>query len=211
LSEILEAEGIDAKTLSKRVKAVHAGKRRLELKSFQVVAQATIERKRLTIKHFNRSRNEHTDRDISPQQLVHYRDNWYVDAWCHLRNKLQSFSVDAITHCDILEDAAKEVSQKDIKVIMQSGYGIFGGEANHWAKLKFSAVRARWVQAEEWHPEQKGTVNKDGTYTLEFPYSDERELLGDILRFGADVEVLAPKTLRTSLLNAAAETLKLYK
>ena len=77
--------------------------------------------------------------------------------------------------------------------------------------LKFSAVRARWVQAEEWHPEQKSTVNKDGTYTLEFPYSDERELLGDILRFGADVEVLAPKSLRTSLLNAATETLKLYK
>jgi len=61
--------------------------------------------------------------------------------------------------------------------------------------LKFSSVRARWVQAEEWHPEQKGMVNKDGTYTLEFPYSDERELLGDILRFGSDVEVLAPNDL----------------
>ncbi|MEY3525262.1 MAG: hypothetical protein RIR92_1327, partial [Pseudomonadota bacterium] len=55
------------------------------------------------------------------------------------------------------------------------------------------------------------TVNKDGTYTLEFPYSDERELLGDILRFGSDVEVLAPKSLRASLLNAATGTLKLYK
>jgi len=142
---------------------------------------------------------------------VHYRDNWYVDAWCHLRNKLLNFSVDAITHCDILEDTAKEVSQKDIKVIMQSGYGIFGGEACQWAKLKFNAVRARWVQAEEWHPEQKSIVNKDGTYTLEFPYSDERELLGDILRFGADVEVLAPKSLRSSLLSAANDTLKLYK
>ena len=76
--------------------------------------------------------------------------------------------------------------------------------------MKFSAVRARWVQAEEWHPEQKSTVNKDGTYTLEFPYSDERELLGDILRFGSDVEVLAPKSLRTSLLNAATETLNRY-
>ena len=82
---------------------------------------------------------------------------------------------------------------------------------SNWAKLKFSAVRARWVQAKEWHPEQKSTVNKDGTYTLEFPYSDERELLGDILRLGEDVEVLAPKTLRTSLLNAVTETLKLYK
>ena len=211
LSEILEKEGIDAKALTKRVRAVHAGKRRLELKNFQVVAQATFERKRLHIEHYNRGRNEHTHRDISPQQLVHYRDNWYIDAWCHLRNKLQSFSVDAITHCDILEDAAKEVSQKDIKVIMQSGYGIFGGEANHWAKLKFNAVRARWVQAEEWHPEQKSTVNKDGTYTLEFPYSDDRELLGDILRFGPDVQVLGPKSLRVSVINVLKEANKGYE
>ena len=77
--------------------------------------------------------------------------------------------------------------------------------------MKFTAVRARWVQAEEWHPEQKSTVNKDGTYTLEFPYSDERELLGDILRFGSDVEVLEPQSLRKSLMNSAAETLNLYK
>jgi predicted DNA-binding transcriptional regulator YafY len=94
---------------------------------------------------------------------------------------------------------------------MQSGYGIFGGEANHWAKLKFSAVRARWVQAEEWHPEQKSTINKDGTYTLEFPYSDERELLGDILRFGADVEVLGPKILRASLIRTVAKTRDQYR
>lgn len=211
MADLLTSEGLDSASLTKRVRAVHAGKRRLELKCFQSLAQATLERKKVHIHHYNRQRGETTERDISPQQLVHYRDNWYVDAWCHLRNKLLNFSVDAITNCDILEDAAKEVSQKDIKVIMQSGYGIFGGEANHWAKLKFSSVRARWVQAEEWHPEQKGTVNKDGTYTLEFPYSDERELLGDILRFGADVEVLAPKSLRTSVIDAATQALKLYK
>ena len=211
MTDLLSSEGLDSASLTKRVRAVHAGKRKLELKCFQSLAQATLERKKVKVQHYNRQRDETTERDISPQQLVHYRDNWYVDAWCHLRNKLQSFSVDVITNCHILEETAKEVSQKDIKVIMQSGYGIFGGEANHWARLKFSAIRARWVQAEEWHPEQKGTVNKDGTYTLEFPYSDDRELLGDILRFGADVEVLAPKSLRTSLLNAATQTLELYK
>jgi predicted DNA-binding transcriptional regulator YafY len=36
----------------------------------------------------------------------------------------------------------------------------------------------------------------DGRYELVIPYADERELLGDILRFGADVEVLAPARLR---------------
>jgi predicted DNA-binding transcriptional regulator YafY len=207
---LLASEGLDIASLTKRVRAVHAGKRRLGLKCFQALAQATLERKKVHVHHFNRQRGETTERDISPQQLVHYRDNWYVDAWCHLRNKLLNFSVDAIMECDILPEAAKELSQKDIRIVMQSGYGIFGGEAHNWAKLKFSAVRARWVQAEEWHPEQKGTPSEDGSYTLEFPYSDERELLGDILRFGADVEVLGPKSLRQSVQRAVEQLAKMY-
>jgi predicted DNA-binding transcriptional regulator YafY len=210
ITEILELEGIDAKALSKRVKVVHAGKRRLELKNFQAVTQATLERKRLRITHFNRGRNVYTERDISPQQLVHYRDNWYVDAWCHLREKLQSFSVDAITECQILETATKEVSQKEINSTMQSGYGIFGGEAKHWAKLKFTPERARWVQAEEWHPEQRTTLHKDGSYTLEIPYADERELLGDVLLFGPDVEVIGPQSLRRSLISSLKRSIANY-
>jgi len=210
LADLLASEGLDATALTKRVRAVHAGKRRLTLKCFQALAQATLERKQVRVQHYNRQRDETTDRVISPQQLVHYRDNWYVDAWCHLRNKLLNFSVDAIVQCDILPEAAKELSQKDIRIVMQSGYGIFGGEAHHWAKLKFSAVRARWVQAEEWHPEQQGTINEDGSYTLEFPYSDERELLGDILRFGADVEVLGPPSLRQSTQRAVEQLSDMY-
>ena len=210
LSDLLASEGLDSTSLTQRVRAVHAGKRRLELKCFETLAEATLARKRVHIHHFNRQRNETTTRDISPQQLVHYRDNWYVDAYCHLRNRLLNFSVDAITQCDMLDTAAKEVSQKEIKASMQSGYGIFGGEANHWAKLKFSPLRARWVQAEEWHPEQKGTLNPDGSYTLEIPYADERELLGDILRFGADVEVLGPPSLKKSMALTVEKMKNLY-
>ena len=169
MADLLASEGLDIASLTKRVRAVHAGKRRLGLKCFQALAQATLERKKVHVHHFNRQRGETTERDISPQQLVHYRDNWYVDAWCHLRNKLLNFSVDAIMQCDILPEAAKELSQKDIRIVMQSGYGIFGGEAHNWAKLKFSAVRARWVQAEEWHPEQKGTPSEDGSYPWSSP------------------------------------------
>ena len=49
-----------------------------------------------------------------------------------------------------------------------------------------------------------------GSYLLKFPYSREPELVMDILKYGADVEVLAPESLRTAVsaqINAAA---KLY-
>ena len=81
LDDMLASQGLDAATLTQRVRAVHAGKRRLTLTSFETVAKATLERKQIQIEHLNRETGQTLLRDISPQQLVHYRDNWYVDAW----------------------------------------------------------------------------------------------------------------------------------
>ena len=134
-----------------------------------------------------------------------------MDAWCHKREKLLSFSVDAITRCDILEETAKEMDQKEVQKQMQTGYGIFSGQDVKWAKLKFSAERARWVQNEEWHPEQKGTINSDQSYTLELPYSDERELIADILGFGPEVEVMSPDSLKDKVFETVKSMMTVYK
>jgi predicted DNA-binding transcriptional regulator YafY len=63
----------------------------------------------LKIRHYSRQTGEETERVISPQQLVYYRDNWYVDSWCHLRDGIRSFSIDAIRHAEMLKEKAKEV------------------------------------------------------------------------------------------------------
>ena len=104
----------------------------------------------------------------------------------------------------------KEIDSEQLQKQMQSGYGIFGGQAKAWAELKFTVERARWVQHEEWHPDQKGTLHKDGTYTLEVPYSDERELIGDILRMGSDVKVMGPAQLTKQVKTIVQNLLKQY-
>ncbi len=210
LDDMLTGQGLSAETLSQRVRLVHAGKRRMKLKCFELVAKATLERKQIKIQHFNRQTGKTIERTISPQQLVHYRDNWYVDAWCHLRKEVRSFAVDAISECEQLEVDAKELDADRLRTSMQSGYGIFGGAVKGWAKLKFTPERARWVKHEEWHPEQKGHEEADGSYVLEIPYSDERELVGDILRFGSDVKVLSPSTLIKSVCNTLNEAAHTY-
>jgi predicted DNA-binding transcriptional regulator YafY len=210
LNSILTSQGLSAETLTQRVRLLHAGKRRMPLQSFEAVAKGTLERKQVQILHLNRQSGEKLDRVISPQQLLYYRDNWYVDAWCHLRGGVRSFAIDAIETAQVLDKPAKELDPPTLKKHMSSGYGIFGGQANAVAKLQFSAIRARWVQFEEWHPDQKGTLAKDGSYTLEVPYSDERELIGDILRFGADVKVLGPDSLVRQLRKELEKTLVRY-
>jgi predicted DNA-binding transcriptional regulator YafY len=204
LRAVLDKGDHSAAEVERRIHVLQQAARKSKLEHFEVVASAVLKRKRLSIRHYNRQRNEETERTISPQHLVHYRGNWYVDAWCHKAEDVRSFALDAIRSALLLDQKAKEVPKMDLDEHFQSGYGIFAGKNVLWAKLRFTPERARWVSSEDWHPKQKSFFEADGSYVLEVPYSDDRELLMDILKFGADVEVLAPAELRRK----ARETLK---
>jgi predicted DNA-binding transcriptional regulator YafY len=58
------------------------------------------------------------------------------------------------------------------------------------------------VSAQNWHPNQRAHIEKDGSYVLEVPYAEDRELVMEILKYGADVEVLEPAALRERVGNA---------
>jgi predicted DNA-binding transcriptional regulator YafY len=77
--------------------------------------------------------------------------------------------------------------------------------------LRFTPERARWVASEEWHPRQKARFEPGGAYVLEVPYGDDRELLMDILKYGPDVEVLAPPALRERVAEALTAARRLYR
>lgn len=197
--------------VERRIRILHQGARGLALPWFELVANAVLGRHRLDIAYRGRGRGERTERQISPQRLVHYRENWYVDAWCHLRNDLRSFAVDAIEAATPLEAKAKTVPERDLDEVLAAGYGIFSGRTTQSATLRFSAERARWVAAEMWHPSQRGRTEADGSYLLELPFSDPRELVMDILRHGAEVEVIGPAALREQVATELAATLQRYR
>ncbi len=210
LNKLMEKSGLSSQDVSQRIRIVHAGKRTVTTKQFQAVAAATMARKRLKIKHFKRQDGSTLEREVSPQRLVHYRDNWYLDAWCHVRDGLRSFSVDAIAELQVLEAEAKEVTARSIDETFGVGYGIFGGTPKAVAALKFTRERARWVAKETWHPQQESHTEPDGSYILSVPYSDDREIVGDIMRFGADVQVLEPAELRAKVQRELLEAVGRY-
>ena len=210
LRALLGSAEHDIDEVEKRIKVVQVGARRSNAEHFARIAKAVLSRRQVAITYYSRGSGEETERNLSPQRLVNYRGNWYVDAWCHLRGDLRSFSVDAIRKADVLTDRAKAVAEKDLKEYFETSYGIFRGKANKVAKLRFTPERARWVAGEVWHPQQKGEFEKDGSYLLEVPYHDDRELVMDVLRHGADVEVVGPKELRDATVQALRTALANY-
>ena len=177
---------------------------------FHVVASATLQRRKLRLTYHGRERDKVTERTVSPQHIVHYRDNWYLDAWCELRKDLRSFAVDKIKNAVETTDKADDVVAQKLNEHYASSYGIFAGKANKIAVLRFSKERARWVADERWHPQQAGQYLTDGRYELRIPYRDERELVMDILRHGAEVEVVSPPPLREKIAAQIRATIQIY-
>jgi predicted DNA-binding transcriptional regulator YafY len=198
------------KELRKRLKVFGMSARKGSIESFEEVGSALLKRKRLQMTYYARGTNISTEREISPQRLIFYRDNWYLDAYCHLRKDLRSFALDGISKALINNTKADEISEKELQEHFAESYGIFSGKASQRAKLKFSPEKARWVSSETWHGQQVGGFDKEGNYLLEFDYNQDPELVMDILKYGSGVEVLAPASLRKRVKDEIKKTLSNY-
>jgi proteasome accessory factor C len=178
---------------------------------FNKIASALFDRRQLHLTYVARSSGETTERDVSPQTLVYYRDNWYLDAWCHLKNELRTFALENIHSAARLDQPAKVFTRAELDDYFSSAYGIFSGKAEHLARLKFTPERARWIKDEHWHSEQQGRRLEDGSYELAVPFSDHRELLMDILKHGRHVEVLEPEFLRRAVRDEVQAMTEIYR
>ena len=198
VEEILEHTGADPGEVARRIRVLAMARRPVAGLVFRTAADAVLRRRRMRFLYKSRSRpgDRERGRDVSPQRLVHYRDNWYLDGWCHEQNALRIFALDQMREPSITDETAHEVDVAELDRVLKSGYGIFAGEASAVAVLRFTPERAQWVSKEQWHPAQEGRLLEDGAYELRLPYSRPEELVMDVLKHGPHIEVVEPADLR---------------
>lgn len=211
LKLLLGADSLQPEQIRRRIRILHMTSRPVGPKHFQVVSMATLSRQRLYLTYRSRSSGEDTAREVSPQRLVYYRANWYLDSWCHLRNELRSFALDMIREAEIRPGSADEIPDQELDAHLGSGYGIFAGAARETAVLRFEPHIAQWVSREIWHARQSQRFEESGHFILSVPYAQEYELAMDILRYGANVEVLAPAKLRRNVQAQLRDAAGLYE
>jgi proteasome accessory factor C len=109
------------------------------------------------------------------QRLTHYRENWYLNARCYTRQALHGFAVDLIRQPELRDQPAEAIADPD----------------------RF--IGARWLAAEAWQARYQGDPLRDDRDELHGPYSRAEGLILDVLRCGADVEVLVRSALRADV------------
>jgi predicted DNA-binding transcriptional regulator YafY len=201
LQGLIGGDAAESRELMRRIKVIGTARRRVPSRWFELLGSALVQRRRVWLRYFKRSDRRESEREVSPQRLVHYRATWYLDAWCHASDGLRRFALDAVREARVRETKAKNVPVRELEAALDAGYGIYGGgDAKvKWATLLFDADAAQWVASEEWHPQQKSRHLADGRYELQVPYADATELTMDILRHGDSVQVLGDKALAAAI------------
>ncbi|MBX3622473.1 MAG: WYL domain-containing protein [Rhizobacter sp.] len=212
LQGMLGADEGEARELMRRVKLISTARRRAPSRHFELLGSALVQRKRVWLRYFKRSDRRESERVVSPQRLVNYRNTWYLDAWCHASEGLRRFALDAIREAKLEDTRARHVAVKELEAELDAGYGIYSGASTklRWATLVFNADAAQWVAVEEWHPQQQGRWLADGRYELRVPYADPTELAMDILRHGDSVTVAGDKALAASIAQRLHRAAALY-
>jgi predicted DNA-binding transcriptional regulator YafY len=210
LHGMLGATEAQAAELMQRVRIAGTARRPVPPLAFERVGDALLARRRIHLLYLNRRRGERSEREVSPQRLVHHRHTWYLDAWCHRADGLRRFALDAIESARVLDGAAREVQVAEVEAALDRGYGIFAGADVQWATLHFDAEAAAWVRQEEWHPEQQGRALEGGGWELRLPFVDITELAMDVLRHGEHVQVIAPPALREAVRGQLQAALAAY-
>jgi predicted DNA-binding transcriptional regulator YafY len=200
----------EADSIVHKLKLIEMSARGFNEQVFSDLVSAMHNNRQIIFSFWHRQRNEKTQRHVSPLQLVRYRDRWLLDAWCHDRQALRSFSLEAIDSVQALGASALAVDANVQQKHFASSYGIFSGVAEKYAVLLFSEFMARWIKDEIWHPQQQCKTLSDGRYQLTLPYAQDIELIQDILKYGAEVEVIEPAELRAKVAQAIQNMASVY-
>ena len=211
ITNLLELGDHTTGEINKRIRILSMGNRAFNHAYFEIISSAILARQQLQITYYHRKKNTETVRIVSPQRLIFYRDNWYLDTWCHLRDGLRTFAVESIKKAEIIPEKSKDIDEEVLDKELGSAYGIFSGTDTQTVKLRFEPTISRWISKEQWHPEQVGKYDDDGYYLLTFPYHEDIELIQDILKYGNNVEVISPKSLVNKVLEKLEASIKQYK
>ncbi len=180
--------------------AIHQQSRLDTSNNFKPLLRA-VDEQRCIKTHYQARSSGASERMLSPQRLLYYRENWYLIAWCHSKHAMRTFAVEKFTHIEASDDAFHSVPEPQLKAFYADTYGIFGGEKTGTASIQFSANVAKWVRDELWHSQQVLEAQQDGGVIMHLPIGDNlTELVRDLMRYGADIRIFQPEELRKALL-----------
>jgi len=167
------------------------------------LASALAERHPLRIRYYTASRDEVSEREVEPRQLLVVDGRSYLEAWCRRAEDIRMFRVDRIDDVEVLPDVLQRVPDD-----AQEAHELFElADELPLAVLELAPAHG-WVA--EYYPVQEVQQLEHGRLRVSLRYTDAEWMLRLVLGLGAGVSVLSPPDLSGRLHARARAALAAY-
>jgi proteasome accessory factor B len=180
------------------------------VRAVEVLTRAWADR-RLARIHYRAPNRETTERVIEPYFLEVSRSEpaAYVIGFDRLRKAIRTFKIERIERAELLSEPYVIPPDFDPYRYLAGSWGVMDDAAvNVW--LRFSSVVAPRVRESVWHHSQQLNELEGGGCELRMEVGGIREIRSWVLSWGADVEVLAPDSLRAEVEDHGRRMAALY-
>jgi predicted DNA-binding transcriptional regulator YafY len=181
------------------------------IQAVEVLTRAWADRRLVRLQYRSSSRDV-TERVIAPYFMEVSRSTpaAYVIAHDQLRNSLRTFKIERIERAELLNTTYTIPESFDPYSYLARSWGVMD-EAEVEVHLRFAPAAAGRVRESVWHHSQRLIEQADGGCELFITVGGTREICPWVLGWGAEVEVLAPDSLREEVASHGRRMAEMYR
>ncbi len=168
---------------------------------------AAVKKQTVKIVYYTMSRRQETSRKVDPYKIWYFNGSFYLVGQCHLRNDIRTFALERIKLLTVTKEEFKVPDDFSIEELMSGSFGVIKGKPEK-IRVLFDADIAGYIEEKVWHESQKLHKYDDGSVIFEADVAVTDDLKAWILGWGADAEVLEPKSLIKEM---KEETLRMFE
>ena len=175
-----------------------------------VILDGVKSNRKLCIKYRAFDRTLTSDILLEPYFVRIFRQRWYVIGYASPDGEIRTYALDRISDVHLTTETFNE-PDVTAEEFYKYSFGIFTDKGSpKTIKLKVSYKQAKYFRALPLHHSQQEEIHD--SYSI-FTYNmlTTFDLIQEILRYGSDIEVLTPKTLRVKVSEELQKALEAYK
>jgi predicted DNA-binding transcriptional regulator YafY len=180
----------------------------LKPENFDTLAKATAQRRQLELTYRKPGRRETERRVVDPYHLANINGEWFLFAWCHLRQDIRTFVPARIQAVKLTGQTFVRPQKFSLTKRLRDSFGVQSGQGQFQVVIRFNELVADYIREKKWHESQALRELPDGGVELSMTLSSLAEVERWILGWAGNARVLQPPELSESVKRSAQNILR---